>query len=509
MKLLLRPLALAALGGRARGIAVVVAAMLAAPAAALSQSLVVTPSVSLTETATDNRELVGVGKQSDLITQISPGLTVTAKGGALQGFLSYSLNGLVYAQESAKNSAYHQLSSTGKLSLLEGRGGIEASASAGRQVISAYGTQSAGATSASANQAQVFSYSLAPYLAGKTLGDLSYRARLSLSQSISDAPTGNGDAKSLNGSVGLSSRIGPLGWGLDISRTVSESQERPRTHNGRLTGSLNYSPDIEVQLAFRAGTEADDLRSGRSERTTTWGAGLAWTPGPRTTLNADMDRRFFGRSHAFSLTHRMARTTFNLSDSRSLDTSGQSSRGALSNYDFFAQQLASITDAALRDAVVRQVLAARNLDPGGREIAAGFLTAGPTIQRTQNGSMTYQGLRSTITLLAFQTWSTSASNSVSTRGDLANGNTVNQRGLSLSLSHRLTSDASLTITASQQKTASAGTVAGNDLRTVIATWSDRLGPYTNVSLGVRHSVADSDLNPYQESAVIGSIRLQF
>ena len=49
----------------------------------------------------------------------------------------------------------------------------------------------------------------------------------------------------------------------------------------------------------------------------------------------------------------------------------------------------------------------------------------------------------------------------------------------------------------------------NDLRSVTATWSAKLGPYSNVTLGMRHTQFDSDVNPYQESAVIGSIRVQF
>ena len=110
--------------------------------------------------------------------------------------------------------------------------------------------------------------------------------------------------------------------------------------------------------------------------------------------------------------------------------------------------------------------------------------------------MAYLGLRSTFTLLAFQTWATSPSRTGGAGGDLANGNTVHQRGLSVSLSYRLTPEASLAVTASQQDTVASGNQPGNGLRTISATWSSRLGPYTNVSLGVRHAVADSDINPY-------------
>ena len=48
-----------------------------------------------------------------------------------------------------------------------------------------------------------------------------------------------------------------------------------------------------------------------------------------------------------------------------------------------------------------------------------------------------------------------------------------------------------------------------DLQSVVATWSTRLGPHASASLGLRHNRFDSDTNPYNESALIGSVRLQF
>lgn len=480
----------------------------AAPAA-WAQVIGVVPSLTITETITDNRDLVTSDRHGDLVTQISPGLAISAKRGAVQGSLLYSLNGLVFARDSAQNSVFHSLASSGKLSLLDGRVGVDVAANAGRQVTSAYGTQSVGVAQLGGNQAQVFSYNVAPYLTGRMPGNTTYQVRMAIASSTSDAANGSGNSASLDASAGLAGRIGSLGWSADVNRLFSEISDRPRTHSGRVTGSLNYSPDIEVQVALRAGTEVNDIRTGSSERTSTWGAGLTWTPGPRTSLRMDLDDRFFGRSHAFSLSHRMARTVVTFTDSRSLDSSGISSRGALSNYDFFMQQFSSITDPALRDTVVRNLLASRNLDPAGRELAAGFLTNGPTVQRTQNLAITYQGLRTTLTGLAFQTWTRNASRSQAASGDLAGGQPVKQQGLNVSLTYRLTSDASIIVSGSQQKTPGAGQRSGNDLQSISATWSAKLGLHSNVSLGIRHTIFDSEVNPYHESAVIGSIRMQF
>ena len=490
---------------RASGV-LALASTLCAPA--LGQSVSLVPTLTVEETLTDNRDLSATSRRADLITKVSPGLSLTSRQGALRGTLNYAFNGVLYAQDSSLNSVYHSLAGTGKLSLADGRAGIDVSANAGRQVISAFGTQSASEAGNRGNQAQVLSYSLTPYLSGRLLGDVDYRVRFGYAGSRSDVAYG-GDPVTLESSANLSGRlVGLLGWGVDASRQQSRTDAGPRTQNSRLTGSLNYAPDIEWMLTARAGWETDNTRTGQSERTTSWGAGVAWSPGPRSIVRLNTDRRFFGQSHSVTMSHRMARTVWTYSDSRSLDSTGLAGRAVLSNYEYYSQLFASLPEA-IRDTVVRDYLVSRNLDPSGRATSGGFLSNGPTVQRSQNLSMAYQGLRATFTVTAFQTRSKSASETSPAGGDLANGNSVNQRGLSASWSHRLTPDASIVVSASQQKTPGAGAQPGNDLKSITATWSARLGRKSNVTLGIRHSQFDSDINPYQESAVIGSVRMQF
>lgn len=487
----------------------VLAAAASGAGAAAQGAFSIVPSVAVTATATDNRDLSTTRREADLVTQVSPGIAVSSRRGALQGSLNYALNGVVYARDAAQNNVFHSLAANGRLSLLDGRAGLEATAAAGRQVVSAFGTQTADSNLGTGNQAQVVSYSLSPYLAGRLLGNVAYQTRLVYSESRSDAGTA-GDTMSLNAVVGLSGRVAGLGWGIDTSRAISKTPNTARTHNGRIVGSLSHQPDPEVQLFLRAGTEVDDIRTGQSERTTTWGLGVQWTPGPRTSLRANYDQRFFGRSHALSFSHRMARTIWTLGDSRSFETGGVAGRAVVSVYDLFFAQFASVEpDPVRRDALVRNFLTANGLDAGSRVVAGGFLTSGPTVQRNQNFSAAYQGLRATITVSLLRTESRSAAESTPAGGDVANGNRVRQQGLSVSLTHRLTPDSSFVVTASQQRTPSSGNFGGSDLQSIVATWSTRLGPHASASLGLRHNRFDSDTNPYNESAVIGSIRMQF
>jgi len=496
--------------GRTSRVGLVAAALaLLSGLAPAQQGLVVSPSLSITETRTNNRDAASVDRQADLITQISPGIDVLVNRGQVRGVLSYALNGLIYAEKPVLNSVYHSLSSQGVYTSLDGRFGVEAAASAGRQVISAFGTQYSDPVLNTTNQSQVYSYRLAPHFSGRLLGEVSYHARLAYAGSHSSA-TSAGDAASLIGSAGLSGRRGNMGWAVDASRAVYENGDQPRGHNGSVVASLNYSIDFELQLSARLGSEVDDMVTGQSQRSTMWGAGLAWSPGPRTVLRADYDRRFYGKSHALALNHRMANTIWSISDTRSLQTGGTAGRSVISLYDQLFALMASVEpDPVKRDAYVRSLIAASGFNVNDRVVVGGFLTGAAAVQRVQLASMAYQGQRQTLSIAYVQTRSRSVAADPVTGDDLANNAHPQQKGLTLTVSHRLTPDSALVVALGQQRTAATAAQPANDLRTIAATWSAKLGIHTDVSLGVRYSSFDNDANPYQESAIFGSLRLRF
>lgn len=473
------------------------------------QGLDVVPTLNLTETITIRDGGSGGSNKSDAVTQVSPGISITSRRGPLQGNLSYAANATVHARESSRNAVYHSLASSGKYSILDGRVGFDASASASQQVISAFGTQSADPSISSENQAQTFSYSLSPYLSGRLLGETTYQARLNYTASRSDAGS-LGDSASLLSLVSLSGRFSTLGWGLTGSRQVSESGDRPRSHTGQVVGSLSYSPDFDWQMAIRAGWEVDDVRTGQSDGTVTWGASVAWSPGPRTSVNLNYDKRYFGDSHAVTFSHRTARTVWTLSDSRTAQVTGGLTRAEVSNYDLYFSMFASMEpDPVLRDALVRNFLAANGLNPAATVVVGGLLTSTPTVQRQQVAALAYQGLRATLTVLASFSKTKRLSAVNVANDDLSTVDQVRQRGLSVSLSHRLTPQSSMGLTLSQQTTPNAGAVSGNRLRSIAGNWQSRLGQHANLSLGLRYSDFDADTSPYQELAIIGTLGLRF
>ena len=55
----------------------------------------IVPRFSMSEKYTDNVSLLSTGKQSELITQISPGISIVSQAGRIKGTFDYSLNNLI------------------------------------------------------------------------------------------------------------------------------------------------------------------------------------------------------------------------------------------------------------------------------------------------------------------------------------------------------------------------------------------------------------------------------
>lgn len=489
--------------------AVVGCAVLAASAATRAQTAptVIAPSLTLSQTFTDNRELSATNKRAEGITQVSPGISISSRSGLLQGYLNYTGTGVLHSRDTQLNEYLNALDARGTAAFIDRRLLIDASARISQQAVSAFGVQSTDPALTDRNRTEVHSYTLTPSLRGRLLGEVDYQARLAYAASRSSS-TSIGDTESLSGSLGISGGRGVFGWGLDGERTVAENglQNDRRTLVGSVRASLSYRYDFDWQFYLRAGKEANNVVNTSS--TATWGGGASWSPGPRTQASVNFDKRFFGHSHSVTLSHRFARTVVSFTDSRDLSTGGVGGASAISLFDLYFQLFATVQpNPALREALVREFLRQNGLDPSTR-VSSGFLSSGNSVQRRSTLSVAMQGVRNTLNASLFVGTSTRLG-AVVAEGDLANVDQVRQSGLTINWTYRLTPTSSFSLTGNQQRSSGSGSQPGTGLRTLVAAWSSALGDRTSVSLSVRHSVSDGDLNPYTESALIGSMSMRF
>jgi uncharacterized protein (PEP-CTERM system associated) len=174
-----------------------------------------------------------------------------------------------------------------------------------------------------------------------------------------------------------------------------------------------------------------------------------------------------------------------------------------------SSQLQSLEpDAVKRSQLVDSYLAANGINPQ-TQVIGNFLTSALSVQRRQNVSVSLLGIRSNVTLLASRT-SSNRLDTVSTAvDDLSKASEVQQLGLSLLLSHRLTPNSSVNATVSTQNTSDSSSTADNQLQSVTLGWASKLGPRSSANLGLRRVIQHSRTTPYDESAITGGWIYQF
>lgn len=440
----------------------------------------VEPRVTVSETFTDNVRLNDTAKQSEQITEITPGIRINLSGGRVKTYLDYAASQVLYAQKASPNRQLNALTTYGSLEAIDDWAFIDFSGSISQQAISAFGTQSIDNTSLNANRAEVSSYRLSPYVKGRFGNAANYEARYSRTLSANSASGGAGSAVA-DGTVRLGggSAFRSLGWTADASRqSVSYTSGRP-TESDQVNLGLTYELTPQFSLLGGVGQEANNYTSLNKQSTGTNSIGVAWRPSERTSLSARLSNRSFGEAHQFGFEHRTARTSWKFSDTRDVSsTPGQAS--------------VLLDSSTPVPTVVSQ-----------------FLTSALSLQRSQNLSFALLGVRSTLTFTATRSDINRLDTISSAQDDLSTASQIGQRGFSVSVQHRLTPDYSLTAQASQQTTTGSTRAQESQVRSFNLGLTGRVGQKTTATVGARHVVSEGGTVPYTENALTGQLNVQF
>jgi uncharacterized protein (PEP-CTERM system associated) len=124
-------------------------------------------------------------------------------------------------------------------------------------------------------------------------------------------------------------------------------------------------------------------------------------------------------------------------------------------------------------------------------------------------SFSLLGLRDTLTVIATRS-ETSRLDSISGAVDeLLNATLVRQNGLSLSYAHRLTPDVSMNVLAAIQQSADSLGLQDTSTRSLNMSLSAKLGSRSAAVLSARRAVFESLTTPYTETAITGTLNVQF
>lgn len=436
----------------------------------------IVPFVSLTETLTDNVRLSANG-QSDMITEVRPGIRISSESRRLKGFFDYSLNSIHYAQNSSSNRIQHELNTGGTLEAVDNWAYLDFSGSISQQAISAFGAQPSGNTSSiNSNQTEVFNYRLSPYVRGR-LGDLAnYEARYSTSGTNSSGLRSivawTDSLVNINGDT----RFRRLGWSADATRKSIDYSEGRATEGDRFIVGLSYTVTPELIVSARGGREANNFTTLDKQSYPNTGVGFNWNPSQTTRFEASLDHRSFGDTHSLNFEHRTARTAWRFSDVQDMTVTNQPVAGGFGSiYDLLYSQFASLEpNAAARAQLVNAYLLANGISPNGEAINS-FLTRALSLEHRQDLLFALLGVRDTVTFIGTRS-ETRRLDTVSVGvDDLAISRLIRQRGFSVNYSHRLTPDYSLGVLVSQQNTSGASSLQDTTLRLLNVSVTGKVG----------------------------------
>jgi uncharacterized protein (PEP-CTERM system associated) len=485
------------------------------PLSASAGTWTITPSVAVRETATDNARLSDKNKESDLISDISPGILVEGAGGRSKLRFDYQMHNLVYASDSSRNKTQHALNAFGTLEALEDWFFIDASGMISQQSISPFGgAPSSGVnTNGNDNSTQTATYRLSPYIRGTLGGFADYQLRYNLTTTSSAASQANdSDTKQLVGTLKGVTALASLGWSVDASSQEVNFDNGRSNEADRLRGVLTYQINPQFRVSLIGGREANDYLTTDKKSYTTKGAGFDWSPTERTLVSASREDRFFGKSNTFSVSHRTAGSAWKYTETKDASVQTNQQSADLTIFDLLSAALSSLSEED-RKKVLDDFFNTPGAPPRDAQVPGGFLTNAVTLQHRRQLSFALLGARNTVTFTASRSESENLSEGAGTGiligTDFVDVRNVRQRLISVNWSHKLTAMSSLVGSVSRlNSTGSGNTSLETTQQTYSLDFTTKLGPNTSAGFGARHIVVDGTTN-YTENALTGVLSHRF
>lgn len=473
----------------------------------------ITPTISVDGTYTDNVSL-SPSKKADLVTRLSPGITLDGKSGRASASVNYQWQRYSYAENSALSNQQRKLAANGKLELVDQWLFLEGSHNIAQQSISAFGTQSASNELVNSNRTETAAYSISPYIQGRLAGMADYQLRYSGTHTSSDSGALSGGTaattRAWTGRLSGATPLALLGWTLNANQQVVHNSNNFDSRSDHLSGTLTYQIDPQIRLLASVGREADNFTSAVQQNRTTSGIGLDWAPTERTSISLKKDRNAAGNAHSVDFSHRTAFSAWKFSDSRSITipTPQMALARTGTAYDLLYLQLAS----SFPDPAERATEANRQLAQAGiaadAPIFGSLQTSQAFVQTRQQASVVLIGANNTVVFAADRSNSERLGTGVGLADDFAANSSIRQSGFNTSWAYRMTPHAALTLNASTSH--STGSAVDTSTKALSLSLTTQLGAKTSASVGLRQSRFDSNAGTgYDEQALLGAMQIKF
>lgn len=267
------------------------------------------PEISVNETYSDNIALAPSGsEQGDLITSINPGFSINREGRRLDFGLTYTLQKLLYLDNSQNNDVFHNLNIDSQSELIDEHLFVDFDLRSSPQNTSNTGRTATDNLSVTNDRTDVTTYQINPYWEQKlgNLSDLYFGYKRN--EIESDALTGS-TSNIIEFNLTSGPRFTRYLWELSFENEKILNDSGANTRFTTLKADLRYLITRKVALLLTIGKDNNEFSSSDTNIDGfLWRAGGAWSPSTRTSFEATIGERFFGSDVFVNLTHRTRRT---------------------------------------------------------------------------------------------------------------------------------------------------------------------------------------------------------
>ncbi len=484
------------------------ALLLLGAGAAGAQSVTVQPTLQMRLTLTDNIN-ASEDKKSDWVAEVSPGVSIARDSGRFSGRLNASFRNLVHARESRRDNSFLALQGAGEIEAIENTFFVELDAAISRDNVALFGGRPSDDFIGADRRNQTRSYTIAPRLEFGLGPVADARIRHSTRWLEGDGALSNQRYRQWDAELVSARVFGPLGWALTHTRGDSSTGDTAiRDATQKVTrGTLFYAVSPQLRLRAVVGRESNDFDEGRSTSETIRGAGFNWFPSTRTSIAAGVERRIFGRGYNLDLSHRHARSTWELSVGRDITSSVQRFGSVFQDPLFAAFFNSPLFIALFPDPLDRENFLRAQLGLTGDS----FVSNAYFVDRRVRAGVTLAGTRNTVSFSLQRSDRARLSGLTGLRADdaFADLDRVRTQSAALSLNHRLSGLSSLNASVSRSTARGSGVDDRKTRRSSAAVgYTTSLGPRTAAGLTVRHNRSSGDAE-YTENVISANLGMRF
>lgn len=484
-----------------------------------------TPGLSVTETWSDNPELLSDElARTQLVSEVAPSFNFVMNSRRVKASASGLWRQYAYTESTSVRPREHhdrQYGASLQGILAEDLLFVDASANGQRRTLSAFGPQVTNNPYSWANGTDVQTWSISPYLKHDFGRSATAQLRYTRDSVTSDQRTIFGNSTADTVLLNLSSPQEPrlLSWGLSVMHQKQDNEIAGESSIENATANLRYRLNSELALTATAGYDRYDFNAlGGQTGGRSWTTGFAWTPSQRTSIEASIGRHFYGTTGSLMANVRSRRTVWSISYGDTITTTR--SQVTLPSAIDTAALLDRLFSSTIPDPLQRQLAIAAYMQatglPPSLADSVNYLSNRYMRQKLLQATAALRGARANTIFSLYGSDRTALSSDEADSGLLGSqlrslNDNVRQRGASATWSYSLNARSSVVANASFSHNRSITTGIEDRQRHLSLAANRKLGQNLVASLELRRrsgNVNRNDQRDYKEHAIAATISMK-